>query len=113
MASISIIHVGDTPRPTRTIRIGRPTFREAAAERGIDISHQIKLWKRRDRYALKQDRPKTFADARATDLYCGYWTRGKCYTPDHASRDLATLKTTTSTAEYVSAWCRLNNLTGA
>lgn len=113
MASIQIIHVGDTPRPTRTIRIGRPTFAEAARDRGIDINHQIKLWKRRDRYAQRQDRPKTFADAATTSLYSGYWRHGKCYTPDHASRDLATLRSPSSTADYVAAWCRLNNLTGA
>ena len=89
------------------------TFAQAALERGIDLAHQIKLWKRRDRYAQHQDRPKFFGTDRTTSVYTGYWKHGRCYTPDVASRDLATLRTTTSTAEYVSAWCRLNNLTGA
>lgn len=114
MASIQIIHVGDTPRPTRTTRIGRPTFAEAARARGIDLNREVKLWKRRDRYAVKHqpDRPKTFADASTTSLYSGYWKHDKCYTPDHASRDLATLRNPSSTADYVAAWTRLNNLTG-
>lgn len=84
------------------------TFKRALV--GRDVANEIRNLRRRARYAQQQDRPKTFANTRTTDLYCGYWTRGQCYTADHASRDLATLKTATDTAAYVSAWCRLNNL---
>ena len=86
------------------------SLKQAILRRGIDEKHAINLWRRRDRYALQQDRPKCFATDRTTSLYTGYWTRGRTYMPDHASRDLATLRNPTCTAEYVSAWCRLNNL---
>ena len=86
------------------------TFAQAAASRGIDLAHQIKLWKRRDRYAQHHDRPKFWATDATTSVYTGYLKRDRCYTADHASRDLATLRHPTSTAEYVAAWIRLNNL---
>lgn len=111
MASIEIIHVGDKLRKGRVIKIGRQSFDEAYAARGIDVEHQIRLLKRRARYAQQQDRRKTFAGSNALDNYCGYWRKDICYTPDHASRDLAVLRNPGGTAEYVAAWCRLNNLT--
>ena len=104
MATLQIIHVGDNPRPTRTIRLGRLSLSEAAAERGIDVQRAIRNLKQRARYALHLDRPKCFPDQSTISTYT--WHRN----PDQASRDLATLRNTTSTAEYVSIWCRLNHL---
>lgn len=86
------------------------TLAEAISRKGLDEKHQVSLLRRRARRAERQDRPKCFATDRTTSLYTGYWTRGAVYTPDHASRDLATLRNPPSTADYVSAWTRLNHL---
>ena len=122
MATIEIVHVGDNadlsalkrnfanllqrtfnpePKPM--------TFTEAIAKRGIDEKHQIRLARRRDRYSLDprhSDRPKTFAKDRTAPgtYFC------REYTARDAERDLATIQQTTSTDDYVAAWCRLNHL---
>lgn len=124
MPTIEIVHVGDSADLSALKRnfanllqsIFNPepkpmTFTEAIAKRGLDEKHQIRLARRRDRYHQQQDRPKCFATDRTTYLYTGYWSRE--YTADNASRDLATIQQTTSTADYVAAWCRLNHLKGA
>ena len=111
MATIQHIHIGDRVRVSREISLSRPaTLAEAISRKGIDERHQVRLLNRRAHYAQSQDRTKFWATDKTTSIYAGYWTRGICYTADHASRDLETLRTTTDTSTYVSAWCRLNNL---
>lgn len=105
MASLSIVHVGDTKRPTRTINLSRPaTLADAIAHKGIDERHQVSLLRRRARYAQQQDRPKVWPGGTTIHLYT--WHRN----PDQASRDLAELNRTEDTARYVSLWCHLNHL---
>lgn len=84
------------------------TFTQALA--GRDVANEIRNLRRRLRYQQTLDRPKHWATTPATHVYCGYFRRDRAYTPDHASRDLAVLRNPTSTAEYVAAWTRLNNL---
>lgn len=112
MATLQHITIGARgTHVSREISLSRkPTLAERIKAKGLDEKHQVSLMRRRDRYAQSQDRPKCFATDRTTSLYTGYWTRGVVYTPDHASRDLATLRNPPSTADYVSAWTRLNHL---
>lgn len=111
MATIQHIHIGDRVRVSREISLSKPvTLAEAISRKGIDERHQVRLLKRRAHYAQSQDRPKFWTTDKTTSVYDGYWKHELRYTADHASRDLATLRNPTCTAEYVSAWCRLNNL---
>lgn len=86
------------------------TFEQALA--GRDTSREIRNMMRRVRYAKTQDRPKTWATTPATHVYVGYFRRDRAYTADNASQDLAVLRNPASTADYVDAWTRLNNLKG-
>ena len=112
MATLQFIHISDRgARASREINLSRPaTLAEAIARKGLDEKHQVRLLRRRARRAERQDRAKVFANTRWASLYCGYWASGHHYTPDIASRDLATLRNPPSTADYVSAWTRLNHL---
>lgn len=84
------------------------TFNQALA--GRDVTKEIRNLKRRARYQQQLDRPKFWGTEQSTHVYAGYWTRGRGYTADDASRDHATLRHPVTTAEYVAAWTRLNNL---
>ena len=112
MATLQFIHISDRgARASREINLSRPaTLAEAISRKGLDEKHQVSLLRRRARRAERQDRAKVFANTRWASLYCGYWASGHHYTPDIASRDLATLRNPPSTADYVSAWTRLNHL---
>lgn len=110
MATLQVIHVSDSgTRIGREINLSRPaTLAERIAAKGLDEKHQIQLLRRRARYAQSCDRPKLFATERTVSCYTGTWSRN--YTADNASRDLATLRNPSCTADYVAAWCRLNHL---
>ena len=115
MATLQVIHIGDRGvRASREINLSRPaTLAERIKAKGLDEKHQVRLMRRRDRYAQRQDRAKLFAGTKQVDLYVKhFWSgiAGRPYTPDNASRDLATLRNPPSTADYVSAWTRLNHL---
>jgi hypothetical protein len=105
MASIQIIHVGDTPRPTRTIRIGKPTFAEAIAERGLkEPKCRTFAQSQADLRKVRQDRPKV-------------WPGDKCpsgYFFNKADKEVTLahklLNAATDTASYVKAWTLLNHL---
>jgi hypothetical protein len=106
MASIQIIHVGDTPRPTRTIRIGRPSFSEAIAERGLkEPKCRTFAQAQADLRKCRQDRPKHWPGDRCPT---NYWVRSAEQKEVDAAH--AALNAATDTVSYVKAWTLLNHL---
>lgn len=90
-----------------TIPLGRISFDQAFRNRGIDVDHEVRLLKRRARYAQTTESRSHY-----------YWPGTHTLDPytrrygnaDQISRDLATLRNTRSTSEYIAIWCRLNHL---
>ena len=107
MASLQVIHINDRGvRASREINLSRPaTLAEAISHKGLDDKHQVSLLRRRARRAERQDRTKVFAST-PTDKLTG-WGYPANHTP---ALDLYVLRNTVSTADYVSAWTRLNHL---
>ena len=105
MASIQIIHVGDTRRPTRTIRIGNPTFSEAIAERGLkEPKPRTFAQSQADLRKVRHDRPKVWPGDRCPNTYFFNKTE-KDVLSAHAALNAAN-----DTASYVKAWALLNHL---
>lgn len=76
------------------------SFQQAFEARGIDPKKAIANLKRSRSGELRQDRPKLFASALGKGLYL----------TDQQRADLDQLSWTTSTQDYVAAWCRANHL---
>jgi hypothetical protein len=100
------------------------TLKEAIAAHGINAAEAIRNLKRRARYAQSRDRTKVFASTRPADVPGHAYANRNVQT--QMRLDLLTLElagvvvdpharnkpVVVSTADYVAAWCRLNNLKG-
>lgn len=86
-------------------------FDQAIAARGINEKQALINLKRRDTRHRNTDRPKLFATSACPASR--FDNRGRPVKDNATLFAYDTLKTATSTHEYVSAWCYLNHLKGA
>ena len=82
------------------------SLKQAILCRGIDEKHAIKLWRRRERYAMQQDRPKRFADSPVPSVYF----RADRVTQHEVDLAKMTINLAADTRAYVRAWTILNHL---
>jgi hypothetical protein len=84
------------------------SFAQAIAQRGINESRELAKLRARTRYHEKLDRPKIWAESPCP--VSRFDNRGRQVFNDPKLVAFDTLKTATSTSEYVAAWCKLNSL---